>query len=67
LKSEREKVIAENKKQVWPIPGTDDHVSIASLQIEGVGHEYWIDDEPGGETVTALVAFLLALDDNPGE
>ena len=66
LKSEREKVIAANNAAVWPVPGTDNRVPMSSLQIQGVGHEYWVDDVPGGTKVTALVAFLLALDDDPG-
>jgi hypothetical protein len=40
---------------------------MASLGVSGVGHEYFIRDEPGGERITALVAFLLALDDKPCE
>jgi len=39
---------------------------MSQMQIEGIGHDYWIDDELGGDTITALVAFLLALDDDPG-
>jgi hypothetical protein len=35
--------------------------------VEGRGHDFWIEDEPGGERITALVAFLLALDDAPGQ
>jgi hypothetical protein len=42
-------------------------VSLLSLGAEGRGHEFWIDDVPGGERVSALVAFLLALDDAPGQ
>jgi hypothetical protein len=26
-----------------------------------------VEDEPGGERITALIAFLLALDDAPGQ
>lgn len=67
LKSERDKVVAANRAPVYPIPGRADFVSVASMHIQGVGHEYWIDDVPGGDIVTPLVAFLLALDDNPGK
>ena len=67
LKSEREKVILANKEDVYPIPGTSEFTSMASLNIQGVGHQYWIEDENGGDNITALVAFLLALDDKPGE
>jgi len=66
LKSEREKVIAANQEKVYPVPGSTDRIALASMQIQGVGHDYWIDDQPGGEQITALIAFLLALDDDPG-
>ena len=66
LKSEREKVIAANNEAVYPIIGTPDHIAFAAMNIKGVGHEKYIDDVPGGDTITALVAFLLALDDDPG-
>lgn len=66
LKSERQKVIAANSEKVHPVPGRPDFVSMSQLHIRGTGHEYWVEDEPGGDVVTPLVAFLLALDDNPG-
>jgi hypothetical protein len=66
LRSERKKVLAGNRAPVLVVPGTDRKMSGADLGIEGVGHSFFIDDEPGGEAVTALVAFLLALDDEPG-
>ena len=40
---------------------------MTSLGVSGIGHEFWIDDTPGGDRITALVAFLLALDDRPCE
>ncbi len=75
LQKERARVLVDNRAVVLPVPvgGADNplkapaRVSLASLGVEGMGHEFWIDDEPGGERVTALVAFLLALDDAPGE
>lgn len=67
LRSERHRVIDANRAQVHPVPGRPDFVSFASMHIQGIGHEYWIDDVPGGDVVTPLVAFLLALDDHPGE
>ena len=67
LRSERDKVLAANKEPVYPIPGSSDRLAIASIHIQGIGHSYWINDEPGGDRVTALVAFLLALDDDPGQ
>lgn len=66
LRSERKKVLKGNVAPVLPIPGTDRKLSAADLGIEGIGHSYFIDDEPGGDDVTALVAFLLSLDDEPG-
>jgi hypothetical protein len=66
LRSERKKVLAGNVAPVLPVPGTDRTMSAADLGIEGVGHAYYIDDVPGGDEITALVAFLLALDDEPG-
>jgi len=66
LKNERTKIIDANKQKIYPIPGSSNFVSMSQMQIEGIGHDYWIDDELGGDTITALVAFLLALDDDPG-
>lgn len=65
LKSERDRVISANKEQVYPAPGGSEKVALASMQIEGAGHTYWVDDQVGGRKVAALVAFLLALDDDP--
>ncbi len=67
LQSERAKVIAANKEKVYPVPGSPARVAMEDMNVQGIGHEYWIEDQPGGDTVTALVAFLLALDDKPGE
>ena len=67
LKSERAKVVAANHEQVYPVLGTTDHVSLEQMNIQGIGHDYYIDDTPGGDNITALVAFLLALDDDPGK
>ena len=67
LESERDKVIIANKEAVHPIPGRSEAIAIASMHIQGIGHHYWIDDEPGGDLITPLVAFLLALDDHPGK
>ena len=67
LKSEREKVIESNKTEHYPITGTDKKLALANMNIQGVGHNNYVDDVPGGEKITALVAFLLALDDKPGE
>jgi hypothetical protein len=66
LGSEREKVIAANRVPVYPVNGSTERVSMASMNVQGIGHEKYIDDHPGGEKITALVAFLLALDDDPG-
>ena len=67
LKGEREKVIAANKEPSFPVPGTAERVSGEAMNVQGVGHEQYIQDTPGGENITALVAFLLALDDEPGK
>ncbi|MCB9675819.1 MAG: hypothetical protein H6737_11920 [Alphaproteobacteria bacterium] len=67
LREERRKVVVANRERTQPIPGTHEKRSLASLGIAGVGHEFWVDDQPGGPDVTALVAFLLALDDCPGD
>jgi hypothetical protein len=66
LSSERDKVIAANKAGVHEIPGGSARVSMASIHIQGVGHNFWVNDEAGGDRITALVAFLLSLDDDPG-
>jgi hypothetical protein len=65
LKIERDKVIAANNESIYPIPGSSDHIPISAIHIQGIGHNYYIDDSPGGERITALVAFLLSLDDDP--
>jgi hypothetical protein len=75
LESERKKVIASNAEPRYKLwagsttalmggkPVTE--VSMASMAIAGFGHDFYIQDKPGGPDVTALVAFLLALDDCP--
>jgi hypothetical protein len=76
LESERRQVLDRRHDAVIAVPGAGSgdsplkvpaKVSAAQLGIEGIGHEFYLDDVPGGERVTALVAFLLALDDNPGD
>lgn len=67
LKSERDKVLVANRQPDYPIPASTARTSMAFMNIQGIGHTYWIDDTPGGDTITALVAFLLALDDDPGK
>jgi hypothetical protein len=75
LKSERQKVVTSNQQphyKLWagsPVTGEGEKpvtaVSMASMAVAGVGHDFYIQDKPGGADVTALVAFLLALDDCP--
>ncbi len=67
LKPEREKIIAANKEESYPIIGTQNKIAFNHMNILGIGHDKYIDDVPGGEKITALVAFLLALDDVPGD
>jgi hypothetical protein len=78
VRSERERVIAANRERVIPTPRSDvlvdafgnkpaTHISMRSLGGHGGGHDFYVDDEPGGEQITALVAFLLALDHFPPE
>jgi len=75
LERERARVLEGNHALVMPTPrgGSDNPLdapevtNIVARGVEGRGHEFWIEDEPGGERITALVAFLLALDDKPGE
>ena len=66
LRAERDKVVSANNERVYPIPGGEGRLSIASLHIKGAGHDFWVNDDVGGDRITALVAFLLALDDDPG-
>jgi hypothetical protein len=66
LENERRRVIAGNGTPVFRVPGSTRMLTGKDFGIEGIGHEFWIRDKPGGEKVTALVAFLLALDDWPG-
>jgi hypothetical protein len=76
LRSERERVLAGNKLQVIPVtegstyrPNGDEPprktVAMEELGAHGIGHEFWVDDVPGGKKITALVAYLLSLDDCP--
>jgi hypothetical protein len=75
LESERARVLADNRSASMTVPigsaanpfQAPAKVSLVSLGVEGRGHEFWIDDVPGGEQISALVAFLLALDDAPGD
>ncbi|HEU4388351.1 MAG TPA: hypothetical protein VFV34_11180, partial [Blastocatellia bacterium] len=66
LEQERDRVIEANRTPSYPVPGSTELTAMTSMRVQGVGHKYWIKDEPGGDRVTALVAFLLALDDDPG-
>jgi hypothetical protein len=77
LKSERVVVLRENQMPRVPVigrcaqPGQSAPCAplllpVAKLGMSGKGHEHWVDDYPGGERITALIAFLLALDDRPG-
>jgi hypothetical protein len=76
LSSERERVLAGNEQQVITVaPGSTYRpngdapprktVSMKELGAPGIGHEFWVDDVPGGKKITALVAYLLSLDDCP--
>ncbi|HJZ66499.1 MAG TPA: hypothetical protein VKF81_00015, partial [Blastocatellia bacterium] len=67
LEPERDKVIRANQEEIYPVPGSSDRIPIASIHIQGIGHKHWIQDDPGGDKITALVAFLLALDDDPSQ
>ncbi len=68
LKSERAKVLTANQNdKAFPVPGLNETFTINQVGVEGVGHDFYIDDVPGGERISALVAFLLALDDCPGQ
>jgi hypothetical protein len=77
LERERRRIVASSRLPsihvaagaVWSPTGgaPPERVTMASLGVSGKGHEFWIDDEPGGDRITALVAFLLALDDRPCE
>jgi hypothetical protein len=76
LRSERARMLAHASDRVIPVPGVGSaenplgspaFVSARELGIAGVGHEFYVDDVPGGERVSALIAFLLSLDDAPGE
>jgi hypothetical protein len=76
LRRERARMLAHANDRVIPVPGVGSaenplgspaFVSARELGIAGVGHEFYVDDVPGGERVSALIAFLLSLDDAPGE
>jgi len=79
LESERRKIVASNRQPTVRVPpgaidlsgapGTPapEWIPMTSLGVSGIGHEFWLDDVPGGDRITALVAFLLALDDRPCE
>ena len=78
LQSERARVIEANAQLVFPAPRgvagptafdepIPEKLSMNQLGVYGTGHEFWVDDEPGGNTITPLIAFLLALDDDPGD
>lgn len=77
LRSEREKVVEANARPEYTVwkgatknvvdggpPATT--ISAASIGIAGYGHDFYLEGEvAGGDRVTALVAYLLALDDCP--
>lgn len=66
IESERQRLLDANASPAWPAP-SGALVPMSRLHITGEGHPYWVDDEPGGPDVTALVAFLLAWDDCPAD
>jgi hypothetical protein len=43
------------------------HPDLVRSNIEGIGHEFWVDEEAGFslQEQTALILFLLSLDDDP--
>lgn len=76
LKSERERVVAANHRPTmsvtrggtWresPNDPARELMSMDELGSYATGHDFYLDDQPGGEKVTALVAWLLAQDDCP--
>jgi hypothetical protein len=76
LRDERARVIAANRTRNVAAPESDwsldsfgdanaEFISMESLGASGIGHEFFIDDVPGGEKITALVVFLLNLDEFP--
>ena len=74
LRQERAEMLARQNDRVIPVPGLPGSenplgapaaVSAAELGIIGKGHEFFIDDVPGGKDITALVAYLLSIDDDP--
>jgi hypothetical protein len=76
LRSERARIVEQRNAPVIPVPGygrsenplgVPEFVSASHLGIEGIGHDFYIDDVPGGERITALIAFLLSIDDDPGD
>jgi hypothetical protein len=79
LESERRKIVASNRRSSVRVPPgaidlsgdpgkpAPEWIPMVSLGVSGIGHEFWVDDVPGGDRITALVAFLLALDDKPCE
>lgn len=75
LRAEREQVLKHRHDAVVPVPGAGQSenplgvplfVSAEQLGISGSGHEFYVADVLGGDRITALVAFLLAVDDDPG-
>jgi mono/diheme cytochrome c family protein len=75
LATERERVIRNNRSPIMPVPignadnplGAPATTSADLLGVQGIGHEHYVDDVPGGDRITSLVAFLLSLDDAPAE
>ncbi len=67
LAGERTRLRRALAQKTYRVPGHAEPVSLAQLGMTATGHDFYIDDVPGGPKVTALVAFLLALDDNPGD
>jgi hypothetical protein len=67
LKSERDKVIEANKARIFAVAASSTRLAAASIHVQGIGHEFWIDDNAGGDRITALIAFLLSLDDDPSQ
>lgn len=78
LRSERERVVKANTIAALPVPPgatwkespeatIPTTLSWAEMGAAGVGHDFYVQDVPGGADISALVAYLLSLDDCPRE
>ncbi len=61
------RVLVDRKLRQVAVAANRDHPDLQTTHVDGSGHEYWVDQQAGFGSAdqTALIQFLLSLDDKP--